>query len=390
MQKTPNKTFCIMPFIHATVRTNGNIHLCCASTEQSKYNIKHNNISEWWTSLDQVREDMLAGTPLTACGFCYEQERQGVTSQRQSNNKRFKIISEKYAKEIVDLYYKDLPAPIDYELQVTNICNLKCIMCGDSESSAVLSENKVLKITDTDQRQYLWQQEEIDKVLALLQDPSTRSVTFRGGEPFLIPQIKRTMIDVVNSGRAELIDLQLVTNCTEFDAEWVSILDQFKSVWVICSIDAVGSRYEFIRYNAKWAQVDANIDLIKTIKNVNITVNAVVQNINVFGIRELLAWGKQKEIYIKLSLLQEPAYLGINVLPQQLKDQAVKELSAIDPGYSENLANITEYLKASIDLNHTLWNEFVHMITVKSNHRNVNFLTAAPEFNEYLTNAKTN
>jgi sulfatase maturation enzyme AslB (radical SAM superfamily) len=263
-------------------------------------------------------------------------------------------------------------------------------MCGDSESSAVLSENKILKITNVDQRQYLWQQEEIDKVLALLQDTATRSVTFRGGEPFLIPQIKKTMIDAVNSGRAQLIDLQLVTNCTEFDVEWVDILNQFKSVWVICSVDAVGSRYEFIRYNAKWEQVNKNIDLIKTIKNVNITVNAVIQNINVFGIRELLAWGQQKEIYIKLSLLQEPAYLTVDVLPQQLKDRAVEELSTLDPSNSENLSNINEYLKASTELNCKLWDEFVHMITVKCNHRNVNFLTAAPEFNEYFNYAKTN
>jgi molybdenum cofactor biosynthesis enzyme MoaA len=386
----PSKTFCIMPFVHATVKTNGNIHLCCVSTETSNYNIKNNDINEWWSSIDQVRKDMLSGQPLSACDFCYKQERQGVTSQRQSNNKRFKIIFEKYAEKIVDLYYKDLPTPIDYELQVTNICNLKCIMCGDSESSAVLSENKILKITNVDQRQYLWQQEEIDKVLALLQDPATRSVTFRGGEPFLIPQIKKTMIDVVNSGRAQLIDLQLVTNCTEFDVEWVDILNQFKSVWVICSIDAVGSRYEFIRYNANWQQVDKNIDLIKTIKNVNITINAVIQNINVFGIRELLAWGQQKEIYIKLSLLQEPAYLTVNVLPQQLKDQVVEELSTLDPSNSENLSNINEYLKASTELNCKLWDEFVHMITVKCNHRNVNFLTAAPEFKKYFNYAKTN
>lgn len=379
-----------MPFVHATVRTNGNIHLCCASTEQSNYNIKHNDISDWWTSIDQVREDMLAGRSLTACGFCYEQERQGVTSQRQSNNKRFKIISEKYAKEIVDLYYKELPRPIDYELQVTNICNLKCVMCGDSESSAVLSENKTLKITNVDQHQYLWQQDEIDKVLALLQDPSTRSVTFRGGEPLLIPQIKRTMIDVVKSGRSKLIDLQLVTNCTEFDQEWVDILNEFKSVWVICSIDAVGRRYEFIRYNANWEQVDKNIDLIKTIKNVIITVNAVIQNINIFGIKELLAWGKQKEIYIKLSLLQDPAYLSVNVLPMELKQQAVVELTDLNEDNSENLSNIREYIKASTNLNPQLWDEFIHMITLKSNHRNIDFLSAAPEFKEVFNNAKIN
>ncbi len=373
-----------MPFVHSTVRTNGNIHLCCVSSETSTYNIKNNNIKEWWTSIEPIRQSMLQGESLSACTTCYEHERQGVTSQRQSYNKRFKIISEKYAKQIIDLYYKELPAPIDYELQITNICNLKCIMCGDSESSAVLSENKILKLTTVDQSQYFWSKDQIDNTLALLQDPNTKSITFRGGEPFLIPQIKQTMMAVVDSGRSKLIDLQIVTNCTTFDNKWVEILNQFKSVWVICSIDAVGDRYEFIRYGATWNQVDKNIDLIKTIKNVYITVNTVVQNINVFGIKDLLTWGQQKNLYIKLSLLQEPSYLAVNILPKQLRDQAITELdSLLHFTRVENLAKIKEYLEVS-QFDTILWDEFIHMISIKNNHRKLNFINVFPEFKKYF------
>ena len=388
MPKLPS-TFCIMPFIHANVRTNGDIHMCCYSTEIPQHNIKSSSIVHWWASIEQARIDMLEGTPLTACAGCYNQEAHGLTSQRQSNNKRFKVVSDKYAKEIVNRYYKDLVSPIDYDLQITNICNLKCIMCRESESSALLTENRILKISNVDQTDYNWKQEEIDKLLELLQNPNTKSVTIRGGEPFLIPQIKKAMLDVIRTNRASLIDLQIVTNCTEFDIEWVNILEKFKSIWMICSIDAVGDRYEFIRYGATWNKVDKNIDLIKTIKNVNITINTVIQNINLLGIPDLLAWAEQKDLYINLSRIQDPAWLTIDTLPVAIKQMAIEELNKLSYSRAENLSGIIKYLKESTQTDQQLWDEFSRLITLKDNHRKTDFKNTFPEFYKYFNYAKT-
>ena len=378
-----------MPFVHANIRTNGNIQLCCVSTEKSKHNIKTSTVIQWWNSLDDIRKDMLSGVPVDACNSCYRQEKHGLVSQRQSNNKKFKILTENYPEKIVELYYKDLISPIDYELQITNICNLKCIMCGEFDSSALLSENKILKISNFNQSDYAVSQKEIDKILELLQNPLTKSVTFRGGEPLLIPQIKKTMLEVIKSNRSKTIDLQLVTNCTEFNQEWVDILNNFKSVWIVCSIDAIGDRYEFIRYGAKWSQITDNINLIKTIKNVTVTVNAVVQNINLLGIVDLINWCEKNELYINLSRLQEPKYLTAEVAPKEIKIQAIEQLKEIKYNKVENLQAIIQYITDSVHTTYDNWNELVQTINIKDTYRKTNFIKSFPEFKEYW-HAKTN
>ena len=222
-----------------------------------------------------------------------------------------------------------------------------------------------------------------------MQNPNTKSVTIRGGEPFLIPQIKKAMLDVIRTNRASLIDLQIVTNCTEFDIEWVNILEKFKSIWMICSIDAVGDRYEFIRYGATWNKVDKNIDLIKTIKNVNITINTVIQNINLLGIPDLLAWAEQKDLYINLSRIQDPAWLTIDTLPVAIKQMAIEELNKLSYSRAENLSGIIKYLKESTQTDQQLWDEFSRLITLKDNHRKTDFKNTFPEFYKYFNYAKT-
>lgn len=389
MPKIVNETFCIMPFVHANIRTNGDIRLCCVSAEKTTHNIKNSSVIQWWNSIDSVRNNMLAGNPISACNVCYQQEKHGLTSQRQSNNKKFKILSENYAEKIVNLYYKNLSAPIDYELQITNICNLKCIMCGEFDSSALLSENKTLKISNFNQSEYSVSQKEINKILELIQNPLTESVTFRGGEPLLIPQIKNTMLEVIKSNRSKFINIQLVTNCTEFDQEWVEILNNFKSVWIICSIDAIEERYEFIRYGASWSQVINNINLIKTIKNVNITVNAVVQNINLLGISNLINWCEDNDLYINLTRLLEPRYLMAEAAPEKIKTQALEQLKNINYRKVENLSGIIQYIADSTCMDYALWKEFIQAVKIKDNHRKTNFINSFPEFKEYF-DAKTN
>jgi MoaA/NifB/PqqE/SkfB family radical SAM enzyme len=384
MPKIANKTFCIMPFVHSNIRTNGNIHLCCTSIETSQYNIKTSNIKDWWKSLDNIRSAMLSGEPVDACRMCYEQENHGLVSLRQSNNKRFKIISEKYADKIVNNYYKDLELPIDYELQITNICNLKCIMCNEFDSSAILTENRILKISNIDQSQYSWRNEEIEKVLALLQNTNTKSVTLRGGEPFLIPQIKQAMYDVISSGRSTKIDLRIDTNCTTFDSDWIDILDKFKSVWIICSIDAVDDRAEFIRYGSNWKEIYENVKLMKTIKNVTITVNSVVQNISLMGLPELIEWCKQNELYIKLTPISDPKFLSIGVLPMDIKKLALDSLKNIKYNKVENLESIIEYLSDSNEFSQKLWKEFVEFISLKDTYRKTNFKETFFEFRNYF------
>ena len=142
-----NKTFCIKPFTATCVRTDGAITLCCKSIEQSQHNLKSSSIDGWWSSdfVKEVRTQLLNGQQPASCQICFDQEKSGITSLRQTINADYKIFGQ-YAEKTLRYLGYPTHLPGDVELQLTNLCNLKCLMCSETESSSILSENKILKI----------------------------------------------------------------------------------------------------------------------------------------------------------------------------------------------------------------------------------------------------
>jgi organic radical activating enzyme len=393
-----NKTFCIVPFVHSCIHTNGDITLCCVSREKSEYNIKTSDIGQWWNSeyLQSVRQRLLNGEELTECRSCYELEQRGFSSQRHQRNLEYKIIHPDYADKIIDyLGYDNLESPADIEIELTNLCNLKCIMCDETESSAIMSENKKLKIAVHDQSEFSWDEATIDKIKNLFNVRDSKLINIRGGEPFMVPQIKDILLDSIATGSSKNIKLHISTNCTKFDQEWVEILDQFKEIRMMCSLDAVDRLSEYIRYNSDWNIVKENIKLMRTIKNVNIVVNATVQNISLLGLDQLIAWCQKENLFLLLNILQDPRYLQIDVLPAQLHVQALDllvkaKINLSNPKLVNNLDNLINVLE-QIDSAHgsQYWDDFLKNIRLRESIRNNSILDVVPELKNYI-NAKAN
>jgi MoaA/NifB/PqqE/SkfB family radical SAM enzyme len=392
-----NKTFCIVPFVHSCIHTNGDITLCCISREKSEFNIKNSNIDQWWNSeyLKSVRQRLLDGEELTECTACYELEQQGFSSQRHQKNLEYKIPHPKYANKVINyLGYDNLESPIDIEIELTNLCNLKCIMCNETESSAILSENKKLKIAVYDQSEFTWDDETIDKIKNLFNVQETKLINIRGGEPFMVPQIKNILLNSVVTGSSKNIKLHISTNCTKFDQEWVEILDQFKEIRMMCSLDAVDQLSEYIRYNSDWNIIKENIKLMQSIKNVNVVVNATVQNINLLGLDQLITWCQKENLFLLLNILQNPRYLQIDVLPAQLHEQALDLLvktktTLSNPEIVSNLDNLINVLKQIKSVHGSqYWDDFLNDINLRESIRNNSILDVIPELKNYI-NAKT-
>lgn len=385
-----------MPFIHSCVHTNGDIKLCCLSKEKSQYNIKYSTVDEWWNSeyLKEVRQQLLDGKELTECKFCYALEEQGVTSQRQQRNLEYKVIQTKNADKIINyLGYDKLEAPIDVEIQLTNLCNLKCIMCNETESSAILTENKKLQIATHNQTEFDWNTETVDKIKKIFVADKNKLISIRGGEPFMVPQIKDILKYSIETGSSKNIKLHISTNCTKFDQHWVNLLNQFKEVRMMCSLDAVGNLSEYIRYNSDWALVKQNIQLMRSIKNINIVINATVQNTNLLGLHRLIDWCQQENLFLSLNFLQSPRFMQIDVLPDELLKQALDLLLTTKENLInsnivtnlDNLINLLTQIKSAYKSNH--WNDFVTNIKMRESVRNNLITDVIPELEPYL-NAK--
>ena len=117
-----------MPFVGFQATHRGH-RICCASK-----NVTSDSINDFWHSdyIKNVRSKMLKGEYVKECTSCYQSEEQGQISLRNHYNNRYKDFSE-----------NNLPTALD--LDFSNLCNLKCIMCGPDRSSMWAKEKNLFK-----------------------------------------------------------------------------------------------------------------------------------------------------------------------------------------------------------------------------------------------------
>jgi organic radical activating enzyme len=373
-----SKTFCIRPWTQACVRTNGDITLCCRSTDIGNFNLKKDTIDSWWTSdfLAGVRQQMLAGQEPSDCQLCYQHEAQGAESMRQKSNKEYKIYSQ-YAEKMLAHYGYPKNRPVEIELQLTNLCNLKCLMCNEEESSTYLSENKQLKISVIDQTDYKVTAIEIDRIKEWITTKPKR-INFRGGEPMMVAEIKQLLQWAIANNLLNDTEIYITTNLTKLDDEWEDILRSIQHLKLMISIDSIGPLSEYIRYGSSWDRVESNVLKVKSITN-NIIVHAVVQNLNILHIDQLIKWCASRQLVLDTEVLLGPAILKLNNLPQTLLDTAKEKLLAV--GATELMSQCVEDMSE--------WANFKKEIELRDEVRNTSIFNVLPELKEYW-NAKTN
>ena len=99
--KAPQHTFCILPFMHLSTRTDGAMQLCCHTNSSGKMGdsmpgcnrddqgniiyLKNKKASDYWNTefYKDIRKQMLNGDKPRACSVCYKEEESGYRSKRE-------------------------------------------------------------------------------------------------------------------------------------------------------------------------------------------------------------------------------------------------------------------------------------------------------------------
>ena len=147
--KELSKTFCVYPWVHQMVETNGDVKLCCIAESPTlkesgqHMNINKHKLSELWNDpyMQSVRQRMLDGKQVKDCGQCMRKEREGEKSMRQ-------IINPGWQVDNANLFVKTLPKYLD--LRFGNLCNLRCRMCTGMYSSELGQELESIRQTNKD------------------------------------------------------------------------------------------------------------------------------------------------------------------------------------------------------------------------------------------------
>lgn len=328
-----SKNFCALPFHHVQVQTNGDFNVCCKHKMNDQMNINSSTVDQWRNSvyMKQIQQSFIQDQRHPGCATCWHTEDQGFTSMRQRIAKEYEILR-------IDVEKKSLT---NIEIDLTNLCNLKCLMCFESESSALLAENIQLGINTHNQKDFQWSEQGFKNLQDLLAC-RPKVVNIRGGEPLYVKQLL-TLIENIPDSVAHTMVLHISTNATVWTERWQQALVRFKLVRFMFSIDATGELYEYMRFPGQWKTTSSNIDRILQLPNVKGLVHCVIQNLNVGSIGELIDWCQQRSLWLDIALLDTPHYLHLNNLPEPYKNLAVKHLEQILEKYPhESFTNMIE------------------------------------------------
>jgi MoaA/NifB/PqqE/SkfB family radical SAM enzyme len=228
------------------------------------------------------------------------------------------------------------------DLKLGNICNLKCRICGSWSSSTFATEelsnlgpneNKKDSFHYTMLRQGAWPRENpvFWSELAGIAD-QIRYLEFTGGEPFMIAEHFELLRSLVSAGLAANIEIHYNTNGTQFPADAQFVWQSFKTVEIAFSIDDVGSRFEYQRSNAVWAEVTENIarfqELRRHLPNIELQVCSTVNVFNVAYLEELSHWIEQQQFdFVYWNMMHEAYYFSISTLPEAAKRVIAQRLA---------------------------------------------------------------
>jgi MoaA/NifB/PqqE/SkfB family radical SAM enzyme len=339
---TESKTFCIYPWIHVHAYPTGEAYPCCHAEMGVGQigNCRTNTLTEIWNSTAQrrLRLDMLNETPNAACGRCYEQEESGFFSGRRSANKHHGQHVDRVAETHDDGAFDRFEMTY-WDIRFSNLCNLSCRSCGHIFSSSWYQDqaklaggewkeqNKVLNYagrTETD----MWEQLEphLDYV---------EQVYFAGGEPLLMEEHYNILEELVKRKR---FDVRLIynTNFTHTELKGSSVFEywkQFKSVAVGASLDASGTRGEYIRKGTDWAVVEQNRrNMLAICPDVDFYISPTLSIMNALHLpdfhRDWVEKGLLKPQDLNVNILQDPPAYRIDIAPPEYKQQIKEKFQA--------------------------------------------------------------
>jgi pyruvate-formate lyase-activating enzyme len=310
-----SKVFCDKPFNHNYIHMNGKMRLCCTTMQNipsndgyTLFDAGRHSIEEYWNSdrMKEIRRNMIAGRETRDCQKCYEQEAQGVQSLRNTSG-----MEDYIAHTLPDGTYTRSADTM--QIQMGNICNLKCKMCSQAYSHMIGLE--LLEMGDDDPDFLLWVKEqgavvnnwtnELGRKEQWFKNPDIKIKMFEhisknikhlnviGGEPTLIPEFYELFEYCNNQGTLGDKTATIVTNLTNTNPRMTEWLPKLKKWRIWASVDGVADRTEYIRYPSNWNTILKNLnfykDQLQGTKN-NITLSPAIQLLNIDQLDEIIQW----------------------------------------------------------------------------------------------------
>lgn len=373
---------------------NGTTKICCMISDVQDMSLQTNTISENFNNprIVKVRDALKAGERHAACKLCWQEEDNGRKSKRLRDNEKYLGYLKAGGKPFQGL--------AKFELNLGNICNLKCRTCAPYSSSQWVREQFDVYETknygsfkvfaDTQKTHYMTYEDDSPFWVDLENNlDNIAQFDFYGGEPFMSKKMWSILELCVERGVAKNIELHFATNGTIWPDDQIKVFKHFKHVNLNFSIDGVGEQFTYMRYPAKWDEVVENMQkasiLQKEHHDIHISWCITISSINIYNLPEILEehhknWG---HFGAYLNLVHYPNHFNLSQLPSNVRDIVVARLEAI-PKHHEvmwwhYLPGVINFIKNG-NGDGTVWKEFKHRIKIHDEYRQQDFATVFPEY----------
>jgi len=236
---------------------------CCAAGTQ----LYDNNATLYEQPyLKQIRNDFDNNKIPKACLTCTMNEQKGITSRRQLSGQ--------------DAIVNQIK---NFEVNVGNYCNLKCVICDNRWSSAWKKDAQQMGLHTFKNFKF--------NLNSIKSDLSTVEwLHFNGGEP-LFTNIHRDVLNRIPDP-SQCIVYYNTNGTIRVPDSMFELWGKFKLVKLIFSIDDVGERFNYQRTNAKWSEVESNMLWYRDVapSNMMFGINRTISKLNQPYLSDLDNW----------------------------------------------------------------------------------------------------
>ena len=395
----PQDKFCVLPWISLEASPIGTVRPCCLADDEildddgNKFELSTANFANIQNSnhMRGLRQQFLDGEQPQTCRRCWSEERAGRTSKRMHTLDRLKHmgIGSEFTADAKPLMFLDL--------KLGNICNLKCRICGSWSSSQFAAEEIAQEPREQQKSSYAYRMLKAgawpkdnpqfwDQIDSVLND--IRYIEFTGGEPFMIEEHFHMLQGMVDRGIAHQVEIHYNTNGTQYPEQAEHIWKHFKCVEIAFSIDDVGARFEYQRSNAVWADVCANLDRFRDLKeiysNIELQVCTTVSVFNVHYLGEVAQWlehNRESFTFVYWNMMHDPWHFSIACLPDSAKQTITQYLDSVNTRYRSEFDRIRNFMNGGASTDGFMTRMKIADLDRK---RNQDLHTVAPELADLL------
>lgn len=363
-------TFCPLAWNSINLRNNGDLRICCNTNSYSPqkgimrkedgtpYNAGRDDLNDARNAeiLKDVRVSMMKSEWNPECERCRQEELNGIKSRREYESDDWDLTLEdaiEKTNEDGSIDPKDFDLEF-FDIRYGNFCNLKCRMCGPTDSHSWYEDHVKLynttKYKDTHDLIQLtknakgrWSTDQYDWFKNSnfywnnfeKHTNKAKKLYIVGGEPLIIEEHFESLERLVASGRAKDIQIEYNSNLTNVTDRMLKIWENFKQVRIGVSIDGYGDVFEYQRTPAKWKAVYKNMQKLNDNEKINFKgwFAFTVTPFNVFHLPEFMKWKLEESGLTRYNpvngprpvithhMCHSPKYYNVKVLPQMLKDE---------------------------------------------------------------------